>query len=425
MAAPAAPMLLLLHAQPGPAMLLGGPSPLVISRPELRDGMWRRRKSDEAGPSDAPRRLLVRGLFNSGTNFVQQLINRNLNTMVYDYWPHANRSASQPYPFGCHKHTPLQLISPAAWDPLPVQAGWLSVIVLRHPLQWLASMRKAHYNVFCRDWCALTRCSHQLPRASLLCAAPGGSLRYERLESAWAEWVSAIDALCIPHVVLRYEDALLRPFDVLAAVAAAANATFRAAHADAATIDVVEDAAKRHGRAAGRAQKLQELRTARPGDTLRTGEAAAVSCAPNNRRDSRLVAAEERRRGGGASAAAAKSASARRQPRTAALDAVARSAGAAAASVEGERILSRVGADDTFQSLCQRWGYVCGASRGDATGGGAMTIAGRWAAAAAALGTSSLSHGGAGLGAAGRSTASSTQHRDRQLERRHCHSDTD
>lgn len=341
----------------------------------LRDGVWKGAyESDkQQRHPPRPRRLLMRGLFNTGTNLMQQLIERNLRATVYNYWPRARQknlaSTPHPVPYGCHKHTPLRLISPAVIDPLFVQDAWLSVVMVRHPVQWLASMRKAHYDFFCADWCNLTACRQEVWRQSMLCAMPAGSLRFGRLEDAWMDWAAALMRWRAPHVVVRYEDVLLRPYAVLKSVASAANASFVPEHATEATLALVERAAKAHGGATGRQPKLAELEAARIETLLVDGNVQAASCLPELRHVQRPGLLPPSKLPAGALPAAATASSSRdagahkpAKPKPNVLpelDTTARARGREVAAQVSEHILARIAANPTLQELCHTLGYVC------------------------------------------------------------------
>ena len=95
--------------------------------------------------SDAPKTLLVRGAFDSGTHLLAALASSN-GIAVFEP---RNRSsgfedARKVAPFGCWKHTPLDLLAASGvTEQLAVRGTVLTVLVVRHPFTWMQGVSSA------------------------------------------------------------------------------------------------------------------------------------------------------------------------------------------------------------------------------------------------------------------------------------------
>jgi hypothetical protein len=267
--------------------------------------------------------LLLRGMMNTGTNVMTAELRSNIADSSFD-WP----KGWQP-PFGCNKHTPLPLVLDE-FEPPAVQLGYLTIIVLRHPITWIVSMRKAPYHFACEDWCALERCSLEKlnPRAYALCAMPRIEKKYEVLEDAWVEWAEGATRFRTPHIAVRYEDFLLEPERVVRAVAETARSRVREGR-----YALIEESAKTgpyHKGSHGRAAAIEALWGASIPGLLgypADGTAAVAT-------DSLLGCWSEPTADGAADAV-------RGDPALA------------------ERLARRLAGNDKLQQLCDRFGYQC------------------------------------------------------------------
>lgn len=304
------------------------------------------------------RHVLVRGLYNTGTNVLSTLIEANLAVHVLT----PGWQPPDPAPYGCYKHTQLRLISPTVVDPPSVQGAWVSVITVRHPVKWLASMRKARYGMRCADWCNLTTCEDRLLLQYTQwhpCAMPSVTLEYAQLEDSWVDWVSALERLQVPHVVVRYEDVILRPFSVLQSIASAANTSFKPGHSTPATLRLVKNSAKSHGSPAGLAVKRDELERTQLQDLLVNDSIHAALCLP--KLQSRLLNGALAVSNGLGNRSGLPELDAARGGR-AALDEPIElewEQGRAIAAEATKRIFARLAKKRALQSWCHAFGYVC------------------------------------------------------------------
>jgi hypothetical protein len=225
----------------------------TTTEPFLRTAAaWKLEHDEERPPPPRVRTLVMRGQMNTGTNVITAELRANLLDTGFD------PPSGIPSPFGCNKHTPLQLLFDV-FEPPKVQDAYFTIITLRHPIAWMVSMRKAHYAIQCKDWCAFARCA--LPTFSWgayrACAQPRMELEYGKLEDMWIEWAESASRFHTPHVLVRYEDFLLDSQDLIRAVGIAARSRVREG-----LPVVVEDNAKQqpwHRGSHGRAAALEGL----------------------------------------------------------------------------------------------------------------------------------------------------------------------
>jgi hypothetical protein len=199
-------------------------------------------------------RLQVLGLFNTGTNLVQKLMMKNFPTAHFgpgptSFWKHAKPSAMS------RLKSTLQ------------SSGVVGVAVIRDPMSWLQSMKKAPYDlgncVHSYNWltasCTLPAPCSGPPASNCAQAAHQGPMTFSSVPAFWNEWTKDYDKLNTfgfqKFVVVRYEDVVLQTEQVLADIATAAGlpapAMVMQQHAP----------AKTHGASNGRAAAIQKLRS--------------------------------------------------------------------------------------------------------------------------------------------------------------------
>lgn len=150
----------------------------------------------------------IRGLQNSGTNFLAQFL--RMNGAI------AARSDLDPSRVGCWKHTPPWWF-PSNFHPAnPKLPAAEVLIIVRHPLAWVLSMTKWHYEIHCEDWKTMTRCFVTSCYRNLICpvfCAPSNTRPHAHLEDLWSqytqEWIFARHERRV--LIARYEDAVLNP----------------------------------------------------------------------------------------------------------------------------------------------------------------------------------------------------------------------
>ena len=146
--------------------------------------------------------ILVRGIFNTGTNLMATiLMNARINKDVTIYGHDS---------FACHhgvfkgtkvtdvygnwKHTPPWDLRPTI---LPNRRA-LTVVMIRHPLGWLSGMQKAMYDL---------KCVRETKKCVLVYRAK--VTRFDSIEDVWNRYMSEYLRLKFPYVMVRYEDLLI------------------------------------------------------------------------------------------------------------------------------------------------------------------------------------------------------------------------
>ena len=164
------------------------------------------------------------GLFNSGTNFLHQLLQQNC------YFPHRPTNfyhgrAFQP-PWG--KHTPREArethrIDHPIYQDMILDAV-LPIVLIRHPYDWLKSTCEQPYAVHWRDRdenntrffkCpAIVRPNNQTQ--PVLVTYGSGNILYESVAHLWNRWNRAyFDSIAFPRIMIRMEDLIFYPQKLL------------------------------------------------------------------------------------------------------------------------------------------------------------------------------------------------------------------
>jgi len=204
--------------------------------------------------STTQRHVVILGQFNTGSNLLKKLFQQNFHYST-DQYVHGTR---------VWKH-----LRPAELSKVITTRDLVLLVVLRDPLSWLQSMRKAPYDL--RDcvrgatlandtrrkdgfWidqpCALKSkrfATYTMPSVDL----GGGLADYWNL---WTREYDDLPSFGFDRVVLiRYEDLVLRTDDVLAEIGGAISLQPPASAVH------VNGPAKPHGRATGRAEAVMKL----------------------------------------------------------------------------------------------------------------------------------------------------------------------
>lgn len=194
--------------------------------------------------------LHMYGLFNTGTNLLYDLIAKNFKAhelapfkQHQPGWKHAKPSIY----FSNHPH-------------LKPQAGDVMVVMIRDPMSWLMSMRKAPYNLqSCTvgaDW-ATRPCTMSCDASCL--QTHGGPKPFANIEDVWNSYMRDYESSArygySKVVLVRYEDLVMQPGVELNRIGSALGIQPAAA--------VVHQLApaKNHGMSLGRAQAMEKLRS--------------------------------------------------------------------------------------------------------------------------------------------------------------------
>ena len=242
-------------AQAAPALLYG-PGPRILFAPanqrpsKIVDHDWRPFDFNSTCRAAKKPRLLTAGLFNTGTNFVFQFsrikncVDRKGGTDVLRDLPLAwqveysrtpeelNKSlyrANQSRVWmRSGKHTYLRAIqhnyNPGWSHSSANKKGDFVLVVVRHPLSWIASMCKRAY--VC-GWQREHRLIHGKSSPSVVASCLRSELNrtvycndnrghhHADLSHLWADWYRAYASPhWIPRIFIRYEDLLLHPLQV-------------------------------------------------------------------------------------------------------------------------------------------------------------------------------------------------------------------
>mmetsp|Transcript_63107 Transcript_63107/g.137140 ORF Transcript_63107/g.137140 Transcript_63107/m.137140 type:complete len:301 (-) Transcript_63107:156-1058(-) len=202
--------------------------------------------------SDEQLGIEIMGLFDTGTNLLGTMLQSNFAGQFTTYGivpPNAKP--------GVWKHAdPTVLLNSNRSDMAAIVDAKVAVIaMIRDPLSWFQSLRKAPYQLhLCvdgEDW--LTKpCAH---------GSPGGpnstSQVWSNLAHMWADWSGSYKRLMeagVPNVVtVRYEDLVVRPEEVITEIANALDLTLPE------SILSVDRAAKASGDPSGRQEAVDKI----------------------------------------------------------------------------------------------------------------------------------------------------------------------
>lgn len=193
-------------------------------------------------------RFVIRGMFNTGTNYIQRLLE-------------VNRAAAYPDYFACWKHAP-----PWEIQPLPGGSRVLEVYMVRHPLIWMQSMQKAWYSMSCKNG-TLTDCElrymYDFSAYSNDCTPrqDSSSIFRPTLEDIWYEYYGGYIQRArlqatrgYTSIIVRYEDAVDSPEFVLRILTAEMGVAAR-------KMLLYAEPAKKHGHAHGTIEARRRLTT--------------------------------------------------------------------------------------------------------------------------------------------------------------------
>lgn len=163
-----------------------------------------------------PEIIKIMGPFDSGTNFIFSLCSLN-DMKIHDcaYTEKCPPSFSRGW-----KHWPLQI------EPLKMKIDdRFNLMIVRHPLSWLLSIRKNPYDITCENWDNFSTCSfdfqREIDQGDDFKHGPGeavgedNKMHFRHLIEMWNLYGRGYLNTNIPGVILRYEDFLAHPQDML------------------------------------------------------------------------------------------------------------------------------------------------------------------------------------------------------------------
>jgi hypothetical protein len=209
------------------------------------------------------RAFTVLGQYNTGTNLLMELVRRNFPAQVARSYIPSNLQVDRAPPADVlWKHSKPATIS-SSWQQELRQCGAVALVMLRDPLSWLQSIKKAPYDygacVRRPGWltssCTLPAWRHSR-NGGRTAATP---VTLASLEAHWNEWTREYNRLrafgFADAVLIRYED-LVRDTDAeVSRIARAIGAP------ETEVVKQVHASAKSHGDSAGRAEAIKKLET--------------------------------------------------------------------------------------------------------------------------------------------------------------------
>eukprot|EP00927_Polykrikos_kofoidii_P031026 TRINITY_DN26699_c0_g1_i1.p1 TRINITY_DN26699_c0_g1~~TRINITY_DN26699_c0_g1_i1.p1 ORF type:complete len:338 (+),score=32.90 TRINITY_DN26699_c0_g1_i1:64-1077(+) len=207
----------------------------------------------------------ILGLQDTGTNLVSSLLWQNFRDQLV-FYDSTNLDTSNLRKSYVWKHANImELFACNSWALNRLgNAGVTAIAMVRDPLSWMQSIRKAPYDfkacVEGEAWLS-QKCLHHCPAGFEKCketkkiAAP---VEYDDLAHVWASWNEAYSLLTsygfTDAIVVRYEDLVSDPGSFLLNVSARMNLSLPAGGTR-----FVTEAAKNHGDAVGREAALEKI----------------------------------------------------------------------------------------------------------------------------------------------------------------------
>ena len=173
------------------------------------------------------RHVAPAGLFSSGTNLLQQLL--YLNCMSPTPGQRQRRFSLWQSPWGKHNPAFLRLKHIAKHQEARNQSAVLPVVTIRHPYTWLLALCQSSYSLFWEhqeEFCDRSLFLDHPVRADF-----GSTLRnmtYDSLIHTWRDWyLEYFEQTEYPMLVVRMEDLVFRPKDVIEEVCHCAGGKLR------------------------------------------------------------------------------------------------------------------------------------------------------------------------------------------------------
>lgn len=219
----------------------------------------------QASLTTVERNVHIFGLQDTGTNLLMSMLLKNFDQRLRFFdWAYAPNATGK-YGHGLWKHVNLNAkfqAEPHEFDTLK-QNKVVPIMMVREPLSWLQSIRKAPYEL---QWCVfgsewpkndwLTRaCTHPYP-AGFHSSCP--ETAYSSLEEIWNQWTEAYEQVA-EHmeegIIIRYEDLVANPELELTRLAK------RLGISPPAEFEIMATSAKTHGESIGRNEALDKIQS--------------------------------------------------------------------------------------------------------------------------------------------------------------------
>jgi len=164
----------------------------------------------------------IRGPFDTGTNFIAQLL--AVNGIDVHGGAHYGDDDSNEAAQGGWKHWPLQ------WEPANMKlANRFKILIARHPLSWFLSLDKETYDIKCIKFDGSTPCTFELyhvldktdnPNVQKVLGGKGygfgkGAVDFESVVDIWNLYYRGYVSTNDPSLIVRYEDFLTQPEEIV------------------------------------------------------------------------------------------------------------------------------------------------------------------------------------------------------------------
>jgi len=199
------------------------------------------RKGGHVEPGVTPF-VKIRGPFDSGTNFLHQLLKKNgIFEHSADYGQEETAED-----LGGWKHWPLQ------WEPADMEKpNRFRILVARHPLAWFLSNERTPYDIKCNDFHGSSECTFELYHILDKCSNPvirdklqgRGFVKFDNIMEIWNMYYKGYLETEFPSLIVRYEDLLADPEAVVERIAQETGQKI-----DNSSVKVFKDQAKTIGR---------------------------------------------------------------------------------------------------------------------------------------------------------------------------------
>lgn len=197
----------------------------------------------------------VMGLQDTGTNLLHALLQANFGDQIVFY-----DSTYRGTYHGVWKHANMDLVAENAPNEFTnlTAKGVVPVVMVRNPLSWLQSIKKAPYELQAcvdgDDWLE-RKCVHKVPGGYLRGKIPPKTFKH--LTTIWGRWTKAyeptLSGLFNTFMVVTYEDLVLRTEETVIGIAQTLNLTLPN------KIDVIDEPAKTHGRPVGHDAAIDKI----------------------------------------------------------------------------------------------------------------------------------------------------------------------
>jgi len=197
----------------------------------------------------------ILGLQDTGTNLLHAILSTNFGsqvTMITSYNPGDRH--------GLWKHSFMKWVDRCCKEEFGIlhNHGVIPFVMVRNPLSWLQSIKKAPYeleNCVARSNWLESDCTHQQPAGPM---PNSGVAHFEHLSEIWGQWTESYAPVLGQYfdqvMILKYEDVVQDTEKAVRRIATAMHLQMPG------SIDVVQGPAKNHGRAVGHDAAIKKIK---------------------------------------------------------------------------------------------------------------------------------------------------------------------